>query len=62
MTVLSLQAILATVTQALPRLFLFGAPILAIVVAIAAFLDTRIPWSADHVAHARPLGGGPARR
>lgn len=45
MTTLLLQQILATVIQALPRLFLVGAPILLIVMAMAAFIDARSPWS-----------------
>ena len=47
MSVLFLQAILATVTQALPRLFLFGMPILLLAIAIAAFFDVRTPWNTD---------------
>jgi hypothetical protein len=42
MTLLLLEQILATVTQALPRLFLLGAPIVVVVMALAAFLDARM--------------------
>jgi len=53
MTVLFLQAILAAATQALPRLFLFGAPILLLAIAIAAFFDVRTPWGTDGTAPIR---------
>lgn len=42
MTMLLLEQLLATVIQALPRLFLLGAPILVVVMAMAAFLDARM--------------------
>ncbi len=42
MTMLLLEQILATVTRALPWLFFVGAPILAVVMAMAAFLDARM--------------------
>lgn len=31
----------------LPRLFFVGAPVLALVIAVAAFVDARMPGSAD---------------
>jgi hypothetical protein len=50
MTMLLLQQILAAVPEALPRLFLFGTPILLIAMAVAAFIDARLPWTStgDH--------------
>ena len=33
--------------EALPRLFAVGAPILVLVIAIAAFVDARLPGRAD---------------
>lgn len=62
MTTLLLQQILATVVHALPRLFLVGAPILLIVMAVAAFVDARSPWSTDHTVQAHPAEGLPAPR
>ena len=53
MTVLFLQAILATVTQALPRLFLFGAPILLLLIALAAFFDAGTPWGPERAPQIR---------
>ena len=56
MTAPLLEQILATVTQALPRLFLFGAPVLVVVMAIAAFLDARMPFTStgEHAPHPSP--------
>jgi hypothetical protein len=49
MTTLLLEQFLATVTLALPRLFLVGAPILVVVALIAAVVDTRMPGTSTHV-------------
>ena len=48
MTALLLEHFLATVTLALPRLFLFGAPFLVVVAVIAAVIDTRLPGTSTH--------------
>lgn len=48
MTTLLLEQLLTTVTLALPRLFLYGAPILVIVAVIAAVIDTRLPGTSTH--------------
>ncbi|HEX7981651.1 MAG TPA: hypothetical protein VF461_23785 [Gemmatimonadaceae bacterium] len=42
MTMLLLEQLLATAIQALPRLFLLGAPIVVVMMAMAAFLDARM--------------------
>jgi len=42
MTAFSIQ-LLAAVVQALPRLFLLGAPFLAIAATLAAIVDAKIP-------------------
>jgi hypothetical protein len=55
MTTLFWQAILESATQALPRLFLFGAPILLIVIALAAVFDVWTPWSPDRAPIRPPL-------
>ena len=41
-----LNELIATVIAALPRVFLFGAPILAISVVLAALADARMPGHA----------------
>lgn len=53
MTTLLLQQLLAAAPQALPRLFLFGAPVLLIALGVAAFIDARIPWTStgEHPVH-----------
>lgn len=43
-----LNELFATVIGILPRLFLFGVPVLVIGIALAAFLDTRLPERARH--------------
>ena len=48
MTTLILEQFLTTVTLALPRLFLLGAPILVIAAVIAAVIDTRLPGTSTH--------------
>lgn len=48
MTALLLEQFLATVTLALPRLFLFGAPFLVVVAVLAAVIDTRLPGGSTH--------------
>ena len=48
MITLLLEQCLATVTLALPRLFLFGAPIVVVVAVIAAVIDTRLPGTSTH--------------
>ena len=42
-----MNELLATLVQALPRLFLVGAPILVIAIVLAALADTRLPGSTD---------------
>lgn len=42
-----LNQLVAEGMEALPRLFIVGAPILALVIAVAAFADARMPWRAD---------------
>jgi hypothetical protein len=61
MTMLLLQQILTGAPAALPRLFLFGAPVLLIALAVAAFIDTRIPWTStgEHPVH--PSSPPPSR-
>ena len=48
-----LNELIAAVIAALPRVFLFGAPVLAIGIVLAALVDTRMPGHA---------GGTPTRR
>ena len=48
-----LNELIAAVIAALPRVFLFGAPVLAVAVVLAALADARMP---GHV------GGTPYRR
>lgn len=54
MTTLVLQQLLAAAPEVLPRLFLFGAPILLIAMVVAAFIDARLPWTStgEHAPHA----------
>jgi len=42
-----LDALLVTTVQALPRLFLLGAPLLFFAIVITAFADARLPGSAN---------------
>jgi hypothetical protein len=42
-----LDGLVTGLMQALPRLFVIGAPILALVIAVAAFVDARMPGRAD---------------
>jgi hypothetical protein len=46
-----LNELVTRLVDALPRFFIVGAPILALVIAVAAFVDARMPGSDDH---ARP--------
>ena len=48
MTASVLNAFFAMVVEMLPRLFLRGAPLLAMAVILAALADTRLPSNADH--------------
>ena len=57
MTMLFWDALLATVTQALPRVFLFGAPVLLVAIAMAAFVDATAPWHTDQPAPIRLRSG-----
>jgi len=59
MTAPLFEQILATVTQALPRLFLIGAPVLVVLMAMAAFFDTRMPFTStgEHATHPSPPAG-----
>ena len=45
-----LNELLGTVVHALPRVFLFGAPVLLITIAIAALVDARLHLTDDHPA------------
>jgi len=53
MTMLLLEQFLVTATRALPRLFLYGVPLAVIVMATAAFLDTKVPGTStgEHPVH-----------
>ena len=46
-----LNQLLTESVEALPRIFIVGAPILALVIAVAAFVDARMSGTDDH---ARP--------
>jgi len=59
MTMLLLGQILAGAPTALPRLFLLGAPVLLIAMAVAAFIDARIPWTST--AEHSPRSSAPPR-
>jgi hypothetical protein len=48
MTASTLNALFAAVVEMLPRLFLRGAPFLAMAMMLAALADTRLPSTADH--------------
>jgi len=58
MTTLILDQILAEAPAALPRLFLLGAPVLLIALAVAAFIDARIPWTST-AEHSPPSSAPP---
>jgi hypothetical protein len=42
-----LNELVTAVVQMLPRLFVVGAPVLALVIAMAALADARMPGGAD---------------
>ena len=48
MTATFLNELFAAMVRALPRLFLLGAPFLAIGIMIAAIADTKLPEKATH--------------
>jgi len=45
--IVQLSQFLAAVMQALPQVFLFGAPLLVAAFAIAALLDAKLPGKAE---------------
>ena len=48
MTMPILEQLVASLIQALPSLFLFGAPFLVLTIVLAAFVDTKLPASHHH--------------
>jgi len=42
-----LNELITVLVQMLPRLFIVGAPVLGLAIAVAAFVDARMPGGAD---------------
>ena len=47
MTAILSHELFAATIELLPRLFLFGAPVLAALIGLAAFADSRLPQAPD---------------